>query len=202
MLNNSRRSKKSNKKRVPRTLSEGNIRKFVFHYDGGLITSSSAIDTAHSDQAQLSWFSDYTSLTNLFDAYRIDFLELTLLPCNQMQLPSTSCEQNAQLYLVADYDDGSLLASTAAALNYQKLDIILPGQRFTRRIYPRAMIGTGQSGSGTTTASVPVHGIWIDAANATVLHYGFKYWLPRSSTTNLSQWRKLFTVGVSAKYQR
>ena len=188
--------------RPSRGLSEANIRKFIFHYDGGLITSSNSINTAHSDQCQLSWYADYTSLTNLFDQYRINFFELTLIPCNQMQLSSTSVEQNGQLYVVADYDDGSLLSSTASALNYQKLDIVLPGQRFTRKIIPRAMIGTGQSGSTTITASVTESGLLIDAANPNVLHYGFKFWLPQSSTTNLNQWRKMYRIGVSARFQR
>ncbi len=189
-------------RRVPRGLPENNIRKIIFHYDGGLITSSSSINTAHSDQCQLGWYADASSLTNIFDAYRVDFMELTLMPCNQMQLSSTSVEQNAILYVVADYDDGSLLSSTASALNYQKLDMVLPGQRFSRRILPKAMLGTGQSGSSSTTASVAAHGLWIDAANSSVLHYGFKFWLPQSSTTNLNQWRKMYTVGISARFQR
>ncbi len=201
-VRNPRNKAKQRKKAVPRSLVEGTIRKFIFHYDDGLITSSNTVNTAHSSQCQLSWFADSGSLTNLFDQYRIDFMELRLLPCNQMQLSSTSVEQNGICYVVADYDDASLLSSTASALNYQKLDMVLPGNKLIRRIKPRAMTATGQSGSSTVTASVTTHGLWIDAANPNVLHYGFKYFIPQSSTTNLNQWRKMFAVGVSARYQR
>ncbi len=199
---NVRAKARKKSRNIPRPLVEGTIRKFVFHYDDGLITSSNSINTAHSSQCQLSWYADSGSLTNLFDQYRIDFMELRLLPCNQMQLSSTSVEQNGICYVVADYDDASLLSSTASALNYQKLDMVLPGTKLIRRIKPRAMLGTGQSGSTTNTASVATAGLWIDAANPNVLHYGFKYFIPQSSTTNLNQWRKMFVVGVSCRYQR
>jgi hypothetical protein len=167
---------------------------------GTTLTSTTSAPGLYAFAFKLADLSEYTSFTSIFDQYRIDSVEITILP---QTIPSTTSSASvpfANLAVVTDYDDASALANWALHLNYQNVQVISPGQRHKRKIIPHAQ--SAQVTLGSTVNTFSLARPWIDCSNVAVQHFGFKVGVQQSTSSNVSLWYPYFRYTVSFRNVR
>lgn len=110
------------------------------------------------------------SLTNVFDQYRIDFIEAWITPRIDTVVPSAASNPGI-FHTVIDFDDSSTLTTIGQALDYSNV-MMASGVVGHYRAWKPHVAGVVQSGS-----QVSVHNLtspWLDSANTSVQHYGLK----------------------------
>jgi hypothetical protein len=195
------RAPKPTSSRVSQYLGDSKIFTVTKLVDLGIsFTSTSLAQGLYGVSFKLSDVSEYVSFTNLWDQYRIDFVELMLLPESQPSTTSAASVPFANLIVVSDFDDSFPLANWALHLNYQNATILSPGRRHTRKIKPHSSLDTNVLGS--PTAAMNVTSPWIDSAQPNVLHYGFKVGVQQSTSTNVSLWYPYYKYTISYRNVR
>lgn len=140
-----------------------------------------------------------SEFTSLFDEYKLTGVKLDFLPLGDtINLPITSMtgttgafSPGGPLILAVDYDDSATPGSAAQLLEYQTSKVIPIPRRHRMYIRPKLAVDINQ---GITTAYGARTG-WVDTANASVPHYGVKYWMNAPSATSAS-----YTYQVWATY--
>jgi hypothetical protein len=146
----------------------------------------------------LDELNEYTSMTDLFDQYRFDFVELEVLSLNQPPLAITTATAAPALEIAVDFDDAVAPASLAAMRTYENLQVVPLGSRRVFRFVP---CSTSYEYDGTT--SVPSGSrrlVWHDCAQPTIRHYGMKWAL--ASQLNVSTYQFMFRYGFSFRNSR
>jgi hypothetical protein len=136
----------------------------------GTLSSSTGGIAAFAANFILSDVDQYTSLTAVFDQYRITEVEVWLIP--RLAVTTSSSQNPGQIASVVDYDDDTTLSSLNQALDYQNCMIDTGTVGHYRRFKPHAAVAAF---SGSFTSYVNVVSPWIDAASPSVRHYGVKY---------------------------
>jgi hypothetical protein len=135
------------------------------------IASNGATGVTTAQYFALSSVGDVSSLTNVFDQYRITLVEVLFVPRNSN---NTSSVNPGRLTTVIDYDDASGLGSEAEAFDYSNA-ITTSGFDQQRRVFVPHMAMAAYSGTFTSYANLSNQ--WIDCSSTTVQHYGIKaYW--------------------------
>jgi len=111
-----------------------------------------------------------TALQSLFDQYRITGVEVMFMP--QVNMVAAAATATAgMLHTVVDYDDGTVLTSEQAALDYQNCLSSSFSDGHFRKFVPHAALAAY---SGAFTSYNNVVSPWIDAAYPSVNHFGVK----------------------------
>jgi hypothetical protein len=135
---------------------------------GGPISSSSTVATFVAFVFTAGGLDQISQLTALFDQYRIDLVELWLMPRVSIGAGATN---TGLLTTVLDYDDTVALSTVAQALDYTNAVVGSGMDGHYRCFKPHAAIAAY---SGAFTSYVNVVSPWIDAASTAVSHYGVK----------------------------
>jgi hypothetical protein len=143
--------------------------RFIQSAQGTTINNSTTVSTFSSQTVTLSLFNQYTSFTSIFDQYRIALVEVLYLPrANAI----TAGNVNYGLFAtVIDYDDATVLASMAEALDFSN-SISAQAYLAQRRVFIPHVAEAAYSGAFTSFANVAAP--WIDCSSPNVVHYGVK----------------------------
>jgi hypothetical protein len=135
----------------------------AFHTTSNALSSSAAAVFTPS-----TIINDFASYAAVFDQYRLDLIEVWLIP--RFQLADGTITNLGLMSSVVDYDDGANI-TIAQAGDYANCITAPGGMGHYRSFKPHAAIAayTGAF-NGYQNATSP----WIDAASGTVQHYGFK----------------------------
>lgn len=146
---------------------------------GAVIPTPGGIGFALND---LPDFGEYTAL---FDAYRIIKVDLTMYPYKIAGVnPSGPVLIN--LYTVTDPDDATPIGVDAMR-QYANFRVTPATRVFRQTIYPK--VATQVYNGVAAAYAQPKAPVWIDCANADVVHYGFKWTYDPSLVTETYGWR-------------
>lgn len=172
--------------------------------------SSAAVTNANTFVAypfsfSLSSLVNYSEFTSLFDQYRINFVDVTVIfnRTSASTLPSTD-EQNQLPFLhrATDLDDADTFTLNDLVqygdYRVDRLDRVLRW-----RVYPRPCLAAYQ---GAFTGYTTTGRAWIDQASPGVLHYGLKVGLSMNqapaATATIGQITFFFKYNMSFKNTR
>jgi len=155
--------------------------------EGNLFTSSTTIPTFSATYFILNFLDQVTSLTNVFDQYRVNELEYWIEP-----LPGAASGAGGFLYSVIDYDDASNLTSINQACDYTNVISSSASDGHYRRFKPHIAVAAY---SGTFTSFTNEDAQWIDSSSINVQHYGIK---TACSTTTAAI---LYTIRVRVHFE-
>ncbi len=160
-----------------------------------------AIEIALSDLA------GYSSQAAAWDKYRINKLELTFIPKNNIQSLAQSAvagtAQVAPIATVLDFDDGNSLTATSEAEQYGTFKVHDPLRPFKRSYVPKVAMTVYDTGV-TSGYSQPDSPVWIDVGNTGVPHYGLKWatYSNGASQTTFQGWFVFVKAWVSFAQSR
>jgi len=158
----------------------------VYTFEQSFTSGIGGNNTTETDMAfsfSLNSIANATSLTNIFDTYRIIAVRAQFIP------NETAQGSGGPVYTVIDYDDTSTTSLTAA-LQYDTLQVAPAGAFFERNFAPRVAVSAY---AGTSFGSfAQLNNTWIDTASSSVAHYGLKAVVPPSPNPPL--WTILFTL--------
>jgi hypothetical protein len=141
-------------------------------YNPADIIASVAVPQRYGYSFKLSDLPGYSEFTNLFDAYRINWVELMFIP-DFMNSQANSYVNNHVMVTCADYDDASVPANEAELQQHENCVTRNALKDFKVRIQPRAAQAMFGAGAFTSYAESKA-GKWIDCASPAVEHYGYK----------------------------
>jgi hypothetical protein len=131
------------------------------------------------------------TFAGLFDQYRIDLVEMILTPSNSvvdLHSAASPNQVNPQVYVVADFDDATALASIAAAQQYDNCKEFNGTQGCHIIIRPAISpaIWAGGAFSGYAVEGPQ----WLDCNSDTIPHYGLKFVVQglNATSTEFYQW--------------
>lgn len=142
---------------------------FSQEYKLAAVISSTSSDSFTATAFAVSSLSEISSLTTIFDQYRIKQVEWMCFPRITSEAASTFVP--GIFCTVVDYDDATALSSVAAALNYQNALTTNGTDGHYRCFTPHCAVAAY---SGTFTSYANVESPWIDAASTGVQHFGVK----------------------------
>lgn len=168
---------------------------------------TTAVQTAGADALGafnfvLTSVTNYTGFTDLFDVYRVDYMEFEFMPrSTAVDLHTTDIAPN--IYTVIDKDDSVTPGTLASLLEYATCERHSSADpAFVRRFKPGTLSGIFD---GTSVVAGTSHvGQWIDAAKISIPHYGLKWGITAGAAgqTALQTWDVQLYVGLSFKYIR
>jgi len=202
----------SKTKKILRPLS--NMDRHIFKYRQYIYTTTitqgnaAAGDTLGTLAMILQQCNNDAAFSDLYDQYRIDYLEFTFYPTTTLadladQLGPAVPPVPALIYTVVDRDDQTTPVNLAELYEYQTIETHNTGQQFTLRFKP-GTVGTMVNAAGTQVAARNEISPWLDIAQNTIRHYGVKYGITAgaASQLGLSAWRVDLYAGLSFKYIR
>jgi len=143
------------------------------------ITQELTIGTAFSNSTASATFAGFNftignldqtgSLTAVFDQYRIQCIEIWLVP--QERSNTSGTYGTGLLYTVTDYDDANALTTIGQANDYSNVMVTTAQESHYRRFVPHCAVAIF---SGAFTSYENVAAPWIDATSTGVQHYGIK----------------------------
>jgi hypothetical protein len=143
------------------------------------LTSSVTVPTFAATGFQFSALDQASSCETVFDQYRIDWIEVTLIPTMS---EGNSIANVGILTLVVDHDDDTALTTIGAADDYPFQQTVR-GSDLVRVVFKPRVAVAAYSGAFTSFKN-EVAG-WIDMASPSVKHYGIKTaWSSTSSVLN------------------
>jgi hypothetical protein len=132
--------------------------------------TSTTITTFGAYYFTLSTVTDVSSLSNVFDQYRVTEMEIWL--DSNLTENSSPSQGFGRLLTIVDYDDEAVPTSMGSLSDYTNCmatnALVGHYRRFTPHIAVAAYSGAFTSYANETAP-------WIDTASANVRHYGFKY---------------------------
>ncbi len=129
-----------------------------------------------------------STLTSLFDLYKIDAVRLTVRPNNTaIALADPTVTSLVPIYWVIDYNDSAPLGSAAAATEYDNCMVLSPGESGERTFCPMYKMVTA---SAAGTDYVSKRGDWLASSSDDIFHYGCKFYIPAGAAvqTFLQTW--------------
>lgn len=116
----------------------------------------------------------------------IERVDLIIKPVTQPQLPGSTLSYS-MCAVAVDYDDSAAPATWEEVANYSNAIILSPGQGRTISYVPAVALGAVQT-SGTLQSAATRSRQWIDMAYTTIAHYGAKFAVTQSTSTNVNTW--------------
>lgn len=142
-------------------------------------TTSTVLETFQSFASHLSDLPNFSQYQVLFDSYRINKFEIWIVPRNGGALASAA--DTGRLVSVIDYDDDNTLPTVSDGIEYQTA-LFTEGSCCHYRACKPMIAVAAYAGAFTSYASMS--DTWIDCANPTVAHYGYKVgWSSTSAAT-------------------
>jgi len=159
-------------------------------YQPAQIVTSTTGNTFRSYAFSISNLSDVVEMASVFDQYRITQVDCKFIPNITEALSSTPVA--GTVASVIDFDDANVFTSLTDPLDYSSLSMWKPLETIQLTFKPRMAMGAyGSSVFGSFANVAPQ---WIDAASATVEHYGLK--LAFGSTTTAITYSPIFRLHV------
>lgn len=170
---------------------------------GDRIVSPQTVDLAGALAFSLNDLSQSSTLAAFWDQYRIEAIRLFLVASiSQVTFSTTATAPPAfpPMAVVVDYDDSNVLASFAAAMQYDNVQLLAPYQSVECTLIPKfapTIWNSGAASGFSTKASIDE---WIDVASPSVPMYGIKYYVPADgSATGHQSWTVFAEYTVSFK---
>jgi len=151
-------------------------------------STSTTVNTSTATYFQISNTPSFSSMSAVWDQYRIDLLEFWLLP--RQQIIDTNGVNPGQIVSAIDLDDNSNVAFPALS-GYQSAIVTSGTVGHYHRWQPHAAIAAYSS---TFSSFANVKSPWIDCANGNVQHYGCKIAATPSTNIMVFDYNVRFTV--------
>jgi len=142
---------------------------------GTLVTTSTSTPSFGSLYFTVAGLDQISSLTAVFDQYRVNMVEAWILPFFGTSNGYTSYAS------VIDYDDASNLTTYAQALDYTNVVETQISNGHYRKFVPHIAVAAY---SGSFTSYENVTAPWIDCSSTAVQHYGLKIASPATSVSS------------------
>lgn len=169
-------------------------RVFTFEFSQtSSIASSTIAEVDGAISLALNNLPGYTSLTTLFDAYRIVAIRCQFIPTSN----TYSAGATAPIFTALDYDDNATTVISSLQ-QYDTLKISPATSYFERSFTPRAAKAV-YAGAFTSFGQL-TRWDWIDSGSPGVVYYGLKYGVPLNAAG--VSWTVLTTYVVECKSQR
>jgi len=160
---------------------------------GPVSTSSAGGEVIYTQSFLLSHLPQSSSLTAVFDQYKIDSIEVWITP-NTNTTGNAAGFDGYIVSSVIDYDDDSTSGVTSASLQqYQNCAMTSRFEGIYRRWRPHAQSPL-LNASNTQVGAANVTSPWIDCAQPSIKHYGIKAVQTATSTTAILATRVRMTV--------
>ncbi len=157
--------------RVPRRLNDQKVTTLgQWGTTRTTFTSTSAAEGLTGLYFTFSDIGDYTSLSNVFDAYRIKTIHYCIQPISFPSL-SSSGANGAELIAAVDVDDSTTPSAFNDLTHYQNARVITSGKNLELIFNPKVALAAY---SGAFTSYAQGQNMWIDCASPNVQHYGVK----------------------------
>jgi len=154
---------------VPRNLDNQDYKVCAEADLGPVLTSSTTAFVGIALNFQASQVPNFADFTAVFDQYRIERIELWLMPASATDAGLAS--EASAFVSVIDYDDSNTPSSEAVLLDYQNSMVTSLNSGHYRAFIPHVALAAY---SGAFTSFCNEEAPWIDAASPTVQHYGVK----------------------------
>lgn len=137
------------------------------------------------DAFLLSYLTNVSEITNLFDMYKINGIKMKFIFDRNSAQSSVATESLPTLYFYNDYDDGVVPINLGEACQYETLRIKRLDKPATFFFKPKiqSMI---YNTAITTAYATPKINPWLDCGNPNVPHYGCKWILDTNTAFNAS----------------
>lgn len=128
---------------------------------------------------QLSYLPNFGEFTDLFDKYKINYVDVQFIYDHNAAEINSSAGTNSNanmgiptLYFVRDYDDRAVLTSVDNYLEYEDCVVRRMDKPMTFRVYPRVSMAAY---SGAWTSYTNSKAPWLDCNSPSVQHFGIKW---------------------------
>jgi hypothetical protein len=169
-------------------------------YTGGLVQSAAFAATYTPVFTVSALVADITTISGVFDQYKINMIEIIFKPRANMAPVATANTGQGQLFTVLDYDDNTALTSVTAAENYSNCITSEYYQQQRRCFRPRIAVAAYGNGAFSSYANVPAP--WIDMSSLLVPHYGVKAIVDLGTTNYLQTYDITWRCNVSFRSTR
>lgn len=173
--------------KVSKTLSPSRAYLFKRSYQGGSILNNQVGNVSGGLAFQLADLPNASEFTNLFDQYMICGVKIKFIPqCDTLQALTTGATSNfcGTFFYVIDYDDANAPLSTNSICEYQNTKTRNPLREFKTYFRPKPV--STVFGAGVTVNAGTLKSQWLDVAQPSVPHFGFKYFWTQSIGANIS----------------
>jgi hypothetical protein len=164
------------------------MRNFIFMQrdeTASVITGSASAPIAPVFYTDLNNSNNTSNFQGLFDQWRLIAWSLRLKPrCTAVNLAATNTYA-PPLACIVDYDDGTALASYAAATARSSCIELSATESCERTIKPHAAVAAY---SGSFTSYINVEAPWCDTQSPSVQHYGFKFYMNQCNSGEIPVW--------------
>lgn len=224
------KSKQPRKARLPRFQIEGRDDNRVYTYDlwfhpasasvtvfgsmsyvsaaQGILAGpgASALDGGASIVTTLNDLANQTDYTNLYDAFKINYVEYHIMPLGSVQPHSTGLQAASTVvarpqFLLSyiDLDDSTTPITIGEMLSSQSFMFSKPDSPHVRKYVPRVAMEVFDG--ATASYSEPTGPVWIDSAQPQTEHYALKLWVDTAgASANIqNEWRIFGHMNVSFK---
>jgi len=140
-------------------------------YSINIITSSTTLAQFAAFSLTVAQLDDATALSNVFDQYRVDFVELWVWPKN-MGGTTTAVTDVGILYSAVDYDDANAASTLGQMEDFNSLNFTPGDQGHYISFKPHIAVAAY---SGAFTSFTNASDQWIDWNSTGVQHYGLKF---------------------------
>lgn len=138
-----------------------------------------------------------SSFTTLFDQYKINKITIKFIPMTMVngfeRSDVASVTNPGMMGTVIDFDDANTLSNINAYEEYQnfRYQSAVSMKTHSRTFRPHIAMAAYQ---GTFAGFTNVPSKWIDCANATVQHYGVKFYMDVYASANTAQAYQVFAT--------
>lgn len=138
-------------------------------FEPAVITSSTSVPTFTGSAYTVGTLDQASTLIALFDQYKIERIEVWMIP--RVSTNGIGTGNPGLFHSVIDFDDFNVLGTVAQALDYTNV-VMGSGLDGHYRTWVPHVATAAYSGAFTSFANETAP--WIDAASASVQHYGLK----------------------------
>jgi len=195
LLRVSRRIGRANRNRMPSTY------KYTQFVTGATISglgtrtiTQAVVPKYNALYFTLNDLSQVANFTGLYDAYRINKIQIIFTPmCNMQTIPGTNVDPGI-FATVIDYDDANVLTTLNQNQEYMtyKQSPMISTRAHIRTFKPKV---TTAAYSGAFSSYMQSSNQWLDVASPAIQHYGIKVYMDAYASAATAQ-----TYQVTAKY--
>jgi len=153
-----------------------------------LFNSSTTIPVFNSSYFTLADITTSGNYTSVFDQYRIEMVEVLILP--GVTENTTASSNTGTLGSAVDFDDANVPSTYAEVSNHDDAIESSGTMSHYHRFSPTYAVATF---SGTFTSYSSARG-WIDCASPGVQHYGLKYFITPTTSAQSYSFIRRYTV--------
>lgn len=180
--------RKATRTRVPRSVPVNQLSTTRL-FEATSVNATNAGNYGAAYSFNISSLPDVTDFTTLFDQYKLNKVEFTLIPnitSNDMNPVSTYYEM-PNVHTVIDRDDDSAITSLTSLMQY-------PSYRRTRghQVHKRTFVpALAQTifKTASTTGTAQKAPMWLDLTDTTVPHFGLKLFIDQTNASTNIKYR-------------